>query len=235
MKIILIIGLIIMPIGLKAQHYDHTTFWGKIIANTPLSTKWDFQFEYVHRSQNDYHISKINPLSKESLEELRAWFYYKRNNFTVQFNPITYIYSKILLGKEADYFVKPNIEWRSTIGLDVKQNVSKFTFKERFQYDYRWMKILNYKPTGRVRFRGTIQYALTDKTKLQYFSEIFLNAPPHKLKNDFDQSWALIGVMHQLTPKVVFDIGYMRNHKKRPNGIEYDEENAISMGLNFRL
>lgn len=235
MKTKLIIGLILMPLWLKAQHYDHTTFWGKIIANTPLSTKWDFQFEYVHRSQNDYHISKVNPFSKESLEELRAWFYYKRNNFTVQFNPLTYIYSRLLLGKEADYLVKPNIEWRTTIGLDVKQNVSKLTFKERVQYDYRLMKILNYKPTGRVRLRGTIQYAVTDKTKLQCFSEIFVNAPPHKLKNDFDQNWALIGIVHQLTPKVAFDIGYMRNHKKRPNGIEFDEENAVSLGLNFRL
>ena len=235
MKNKLIIGLIVLPFLVKAQHYDHTTFWGKIIANTPLSKKWDFQFEYVHRSQNDYHISKINPLSKESLEELRAWFYYKRNNFTLQFNPVTYIYSKILLGKEADYFLKPNIEWRSTMGLVVKQNVSKWTFQERIQYDYRWMKILNYKPIGRVRLRGTIQYAVTDKTKLQCFEEVFLNALPHKLKNDFDQNWALIGIVHQLTPKIALDIGYMRNHKKRPNGVEFDEENAISLGLNFRL
>ena len=235
MKTKLIIGLIVMPLWLKAQHYNHTTFWGKIIANTPLSTQWDFQFEYVHRSQNDYHISKWNPLSKESLEEIRVWFYFKKNNLTVQFNPLTYIHSKILLGKEADYLLKPNIEWRSTMGLVVKQIVSKWVFQERVQYDYRWIKILNYKPTGRVRLRGTIQYALTGRTKLQCYEEVFLNAPPHKLKNDFDQNWALIGVVHQLTPKLAFDIGYMRNHRKRPNGIEFDEENAISLGLNLRL
>ena len=235
MKTILIIGLIVMPLCLKAQHYNHTTFWGKIIANTPLSKKWDFQFEYVHRSQNDYHISKWNPLSKESLEEIRVWFYYKKNNFTIQFNPVTYIYSKILLGKEADYFLKPNIEWRSTVGFVLKQNVSKLIFQERIQYDYRWMKILNYKPTGRVRLRGTVQYVLTPKTKLQCYEEVFFNAPPHKLKNNFDQNWALIGITHQLTPKFAFDIGYMRNHRKRPNGIEFDEENAVNIGLNFRL
>ena len=235
MKSKFIIGLIVLPFWLKAQHYDHTTFWGKIIVNTPLSTKWDYQFEYVHRSQNDYHISKWNPLSKESLEELRLWFYYRKNNFTVQFNPVTYIYSKILLGKEADYFLKPNIEWRSTMGLVLKQNVSKWIFQERVQYDYRWMKNLNYQPIGRIRLRGTVQYALTEKTKLQCYEELFLNAPPHKLKNNFDQNWALIGISHQLTPKFAFDIGYMRNHRKRQNGVEFVVENAINIGLNFKL
>jgi hypothetical protein len=140
MKNKVIIGLMIMPFWIRAQHYEHSTFWGKIVANTPLSTKWDFQFEYVHRSQNDYHISKWNPISKESLEELRAWFYLKKGNATFQFNPLTYIYSKFLLGKESDYTARPNIEWRSTLGLELRQNASRWTFKQRVQYDFRWMR-----------------------------------------------------------------------------------------------
>jgi hypothetical protein len=93
----------------------------------------------------------------------------------------------------------------------------------------------DFKLVGRARLKGTIQYALTDKTKLQCFEELFLNAPPHKLKNDFDQNWALVGIVHQLSPKIGIDFGYMRNLKKRPNGIEYDDENAINIGLNFKL
>lgn len=235
MKNTIIVGILLLPFWVKAQHYDHSTFWGKLTVNTPLSKKWDFQFEYVHRSQNDYHISKWNPLLKLSLEEIRAWFYLKKNNYTVQFNPFTFIYSKILLGKESDYLLKPNMEWRSTIGVDVKQNISKWTFKERVQYDARWIKNLDYRATGRARFRATVQYALTDKTKLQCYEELFLNVPPHKMTNDFDQNWALIGVIHQFKSNFAIEIGYMRNHRKRINGFEYDEENALSMGLNFKI
>ena len=235
MKSRIIIGLILLPFGIKAQHYAHTTFWSKIAITTPLSKKWDFQMEYVHRSQNDYHESKWNPFKRESLEEPRLWFNWRHKNITVQLNPISYIYSKPLLGNEKDYFITPNREWRTAVGLETRQTAAKWIFKERVQYEYRWLKILNYGATSRLRLRGTLQYEINAKTKAQCFSEIFINTPPHKAKYSYDTQWTLVGISRQISPKFTMDLGYMRNWRKRVTGVEFDDENALNLGLNFRL
>jgi Protein of unknown function (DUF2490) len=218
-----------------AQDYAHTTFWAKTSLTTALTKRWDVQFEYVHRSQNNPRVNLWNPLNHESFEEPRLWFYFKQKNYTIQLNPITYFYSEALLGKEADFNIKPNNIWQSVVGLEVRQEVKKWLIKERFQYEYRWLQSLNYVPIGRLRLRGTVQYQLTPKTKIQALTELFLNAPPNKLTNNFDQNWSLVGVVHKINEHVNFEVGIMRNYRKRANGTEFDHETGINCGVNFRI
>jgi Protein of unknown function (DUF2490) len=224
-----------MPHVAQAQHYEHATFWAKTTIAAPLSKNWDVQFEYVHRQQNNFRESRWNPFSHESLEEPRLWFYFKQPTYIIQLNPITYIYSEPLLGKESDFNLEHNEEWRSVVGLELFQNVGKWTIKERVQYEYRWQKLLNYVPTGRIRLKGTVQYQVTLKTKMQVYNEVFLNTPPHKFANNFDQDWFLVGINHTINDHVNFDLGIMRNYRKRVNGIEFDHETAINGGFNFRI
>jgi hypothetical protein len=94
---------------------------------------------------------------------------------------------------------------------------------------------LNYVPIGRVRLRGTVQYQAAKHTKLQVFNEVFLSAPPHKLANNFDQNWFAIGVIHQITDRINFDLSLMRNYRQRPNGFEFDYETGLNGGVNFRI
>jgi hypothetical protein len=233
-----LIGLIVLFSSIEkttAQHYEHTTLWAKTTITAPLSKKWDVQFEYVHRSQNNFRESRWNPLNHESFEEPRLWFYFKQKNYTIQLNPLTYFYSEALLGKEADFDIPVNHIWQSVVGLDVRQDIKKWTFKERAQYEYRWLKSLNYLPIGRLRTRTTVQYQITTKTKLQIFDELFLNTAPHKLKKTFDQNWFVVGVIHQINSHINFDLGIMRNYRQRQNGIEFDHETAINGGVNFRI
>ncbi len=218
-----------------AQHYEHTTLWAKTTITTPLSKNWDAQFEYVHRSQNNFRVNMWNPLNHESFEEPRLWFYFKQKNYTIQLNPITYFYSEALLGKEADFDTAPNNIWQSVVGLEVRQTASKWLFKERFQYEYRWLQSLNYVPIGRLRLRGTVQYQALKHTKLQVFNEVFLSAPPHKLANNFDQNWFAVGVIHQITDRINVDLSLMRNYRQRANGLEFDHETGLNGGVNFRI
>jgi hypothetical protein len=234
--LIVLLAIAFLPIKSIAQDYEHTTLWLRTNITAPLSKAWDMQFEYVHRSQNNYHKSRWNPLNHELLEEPRLWFYFKEKNYTIQFNPITYLYSLPLLGKEDDFLDKfKNQEWRSVVGLDVHQDGQKWTFKERIQYEARWLKNLDYVVTGRFRLRGTVQYQMTKKTKLQMYDEVFLSAPPHKLANNFDQNWFSMGIVHKINDRIGFDLGIMRNYKKRLNGIEFDHETGINCGFNCRL
>jgi hypothetical protein len=227
--------LLFLPIALVAQHYDHTTIWAKTTVTAPLNERWEVQFEYVHRSQNNFRESSWNPLNHESFEEPRLWFHFRQKHYTVQINPITYIYSEPFLGSEADFSAKNNEEWRSVVGLDVFQKVGKWTFKERFQYEYRWLKSFDYVPKGRMRFRATLQYQLTAKTRLQAFNEVFLNTGPNKFANDFDLNWALAGINHKINDRLSIDLGLMRNYRPRANGIEFDHETALSVALNFKI
>lgn len=219
----------------SAQHYKHTTSWGKLTITTPLSKNWDFQFEYLHRSQNNPRQSLWNPFTHESIDEPRLWFFFKQKHYTVLLNPITYFYNEALLGKESDFNIKPNHIWQAVVGIEARQACKKWTIKERVLYEYRFLQSLNYVPIGRLRLRGLLQYQWTAKTKLQIYNDVFLNAPPHKLTNNFDQNWAMLSVIRQVTPKISFETGYMRNHRERPNRIEFDEENGFSFALNLKL
>jgi hypothetical protein len=230
-----LLPLLFLPTIALAQHYEHTTLWAKTTITTPLSKNWDFQFEYVHRSQNNFRESRWNPLSHEALEEPRLWFYFKQPKYTVQFNPISYLYSEAFLGKESDFNIPANHIWQSVVGLEVRQELKKWTIKERCQYEYRWLKSLNYVPVGRFRIRGTIQYQATTKTKFQVYDDIFLSAPPHKLKNNFDQNWLAMGIIHQVNSHINFEVSIMRNYRQRPNGLEFDHELALNGGVNFRI
>ncbi len=224
-----------LPKLVHAQHYQHTTFWARLIVTKPLSKKWDFQFEYLHRSQNNPRQSIWNPFAHTALEEPRIWFNFKQKHYTVFFNPITYFYSQPSLGKESDFNIKPNQIWQAVVGLELKQDIKKWTVKERVVYEGRWLESLNYVPIGRLRFRGLLQYQLNNKTKLQAYNDVFFNAPPHKLKSNFDQNWSSFGFSQQLNRKVALDMAYMRNHKERSNHTEFDEENGFSLALNIKL
>ena len=113
----------------QTQHYNHTTFWLRGIVTAPLSKKWDFYADYIHRQQND--LGSKNPFPEPSLRQLRLWLYYKKDNFTFQINPFSYVKSFQSLGKLPDYNVPPNLEYRFAVAGEWKQTVGKFTFKER--------------------------------------------------------------------------------------------------------
>jgi hypothetical protein len=222
-------------ISVYAQHYEHATLWGRLTLTTPLSKKVDIQFEYLHRSQNNFHESRWNPLNNEISEQPRLWLFFKQKNYTFQLSPLSFLYSEPLLGKEADFKAPKNIEWRSVVGVETQQTEKKWTFKERVQYEARWLKTANFVVTGRIRMRGTLQYQVTPKTKLQMYDDVFFNMPPHKLTQNFDQNWFLVGIMRKINDHVNFDLGIMRNYKKRPNGTEFDHETGINTGFSFRI
>ncbi len=227
--------LICLPMLAQAQHYQHTTFWAKLTVTHPLSKNWDFQFEYLHRSQNNFRESLWNPFTHAALEEPRIWFNFKQKHYTIFLNPITFFYSYPTLGKEADFNAKPNQIWQTVVALELNQNIKKWTIKERIVYEGRWLQSLDYTLIGRVRFRGLVQYQLNEKTKFQIYDDVFFNAPPHKLKNNFDQNWTSFGISQKINRKIALDMAYMRNHKVRANQTEFDEENGFSLALNIKL
>ena len=217
----------------QTQHYTHTTFWYRGLVAVPLSKNWDFYGEYIHRQQNE--IGSSNPFTHESFEEVRLWLHLKKGNWTVQFNPISYIHSVPFLGKLADYTANPNQEWRAAASLELKQNVAKWTFKERAQYEFRFPKSLDYALTTRFRLKGLAQIAISDKTKLTLSDELWLNMPPNQAANHFDQNWIYVGMSQQVCKVLSLELGYRRNLKERSSTTEFDDENGIDLTTAFRF
>lgn len=220
---------------LTAQHYQHNTFWFRAAVLTAINKQWDFSGDYVHRQQNDARISKINPFQRESLDELRLWAILKKKYVSFLFNPVTYMYSKPLLGKAADYEAAANYEIRFAVGAEARQTRSKWNFRERAQYEYRIQKSDNYRASGRIRLRNTLQYALSAKNSLAFFNEVFLNTGPNPKPNFFDQTWNMLSFGRQLTSKMKLDVGIMRNLRERRSLTEFDDENALNLAFTFKF
>ena len=222
-----------LTLTVHAQHYQHKTFWTRGLVTAPLSKKWDFFGEYIHRQQNE--IGSNNPFSHASFQEVRLWGYYKYKNWVFQVNPYTFIHSVPFLGKPADYNANPNFEHRVAVGAEVKQVVGKFTFKERFQYEYRFLKSLNYVGTARARLKGSVEYDLAKNTKLRLSEEYWFNVPPRNVPNRFDQNWISLNVAQQITPHFTLEFGYRRNQRERNTLTEFDEENGLDVCFNLKF
>ena len=233
LKLILYFMGFVLPLFGQTVHYQHTTFWMRCVLTAPLSKKWDFYTDYIHRQQND--LGAKSPFPEPSLRQLRLWLYYKKGDFTFQINPFSYVKSFQSLGKLSDYNVPPNLEYRFAVAGEWKQTAGKFTFKERGQYEYRLLKFFNYAAVYRGRLRGLVQYAFTDKTKLSLSEEYWYNLPPRKVHNKFDQNWLLLNVSQQLTKTFALEFGYRYSTKERNSLTEFDYDNGIDIAANFKF
>lgn len=220
---------------MQAQHYMHATFWGRLSVTVPLSKQWEMQVEYWYRTQSDLEHPRWNLFSRQWSQQPRIWLNYRQKNYSIVSYPFSYVYSTPFIGKMTDYNLLPNHTFSSAAGIEGQQKVKKWTFRERAMYECRISKLQNFKPAGRSRFRAMTQYQVTPKWRLTASNEVFFSMPPNKPVHIFDQNWASFSTAFQLNPKYTLDLGYMRNHRERPNGIEFDEENTLTFGLNVRL
>ena len=217
----------------QAQYYMHSTFWMHGIVTVSFNKKWETNADYIHRLQNE--LGKKNPLAHASLAQLRFWQNYRTGNWLFQINPFSYIVSSAFLGKWSDYNIPKNIEYRFAASAEMKQTVGKWTFKERGQYEYRFLKSLNYKATARARVRGVIQYAFTNKTRCSFSEEYWFNVPPRKVPNRFDQNWIMVNISQQVSKKLALELGYRHNVRERITLTEFDEENGIEIAGNLKF
>ncbi|MBP6385012.1 MAG: DUF2490 domain-containing protein [Pseudarcicella sp.] len=219
----------------KAQHYNHFTFWSRVIVQKEISKKFQIQGEYHYRTQNDYHDATPNIFSESYFSGARLMFTYKHNTMSYSFAPF-YISSNILAAKPADDLAQTRKEFRPTFFVEKKIAIKKASFNIRAGYEYRMIfKNDDFTPSGRLRTRFLLNYPIKNKSSIIFSEEPMINITPNASDNIFNQNQLYAGYNYKLSSVFDLEIGSMFSHRQRNNTTEFDEELGLNLAIRAKL
>lgn len=231
--------LLLVAVSARAQHYPHVTLWTRLGLVKRWSPRWETALDLNYRRQSDPHVSALVPVSAPLLTGTRLWVNYRPSErLVLQVNPLTYFASNQLLGREEDYQVGQNREWRLAVGAEFSQRLGpRWLLRERVQDELRFLRSNQDRPISRARFRVMARYDLAPKWGLNLFDELFLHVPPQRNHEPvgLSQNWLGVLFVHALTPRLNLEIGYTYVLTRRRSLIEFDDQHALNLGLQWRL
>ncbi len=213
------------------QHYMHTAVWTRLGLNVRLGPKLNFTTEAGLRRQNSLH--HLSPIEKPQTNNLKLTFVYALNNhLNLVLSPYENTYSNMLLGKEED-LKQPRIhEIRMSGGLEYIKRWERRRLQFRNLYEYR---IFSSVVRHRIRSRLMSRYMVTPKTTFTIADEVFINIPPHRLPNWFNQNRLSCTFTHSFTPYLDLEAGYIYVFTERITLSEFDHTNGLILYLTVKL
>jgi Protein of unknown function (DUF2490) len=222
-----------------AQNYKHLALWTRYQVNYELPKNWEAMANIHYRRQNDFHAGQLN-LNQPLLLTGQIQFSQKLPkypNVTLIFLQLTVNQSKTLLGKETDFAVPLNREFRVATGVEIEQNVAKWSFRERVIQEFRFQKSNEYTPYGRVRVRALGRYNFNKKVSGVGFIEMLYFTPP-MLKNveffRFQQFWLSGSMLWKLSPHLTLETGYTWFLNQRALTHEIDDVDVVNLHFLWR-
>ncbi|TAF82995.1 MAG: DUF2490 domain-containing protein [Runella slithyformis] len=224
-----------------AQEYPHTSLWTRFQVTAPVSKQWQVVTAVHWRRQNNYLNNTVNFLEEPLLTGAHAQLVRRNKKQTVAFIPIqiNYFLANTLLGREEDFSVPQNREWRYSVGFELTQNnKSRWTFRERVLQEFRFFRSNQDQPVGRVRTRFQINYKWKSFVSINGLTEVILHTPP-QINNlpavRFHQFWLGSSLLWQLPPHLNLETGYTFIRTQRLNKTEADNQNVTNLHLFVRL
>lgn len=218
-----------------AQDYQHFTSWNRIGVAKVFNPNWELWVEGFLRQQSNFHVDKNNPFTSPLMRAGRIFVFYKKNHTVLGISPMMYIHSHQLLGKEADFSVKSNQEYRSNVFVEQWKDFGKINLRLRLSYELRYLQNLNYVPIGRFRPRLTAKYPITKKLWVIAYEDLMLNTVPNTQASVFNINQAYLGFNRRLSKNIDVEIGYFNNFRKRNSLVEFDNENALNLMLQVKF
>lgn len=212
-----------------AQSYNHATVWSRLLLSKQLG-KWIVSGDIAYRRQNDFHTSKYNFLDKPLLDAQRVIVGYRTKNWLLNFG-VSRWHAYQILGKEADFERLPTVEWRFTPGIEYFKSFNKATFQWRTQYEYR---TFTDRTAGRFRQRLQFRQPISETNSLVFLQEFLFGAPPNSTKK-YEQNQLGVTFNHNFTKHLESELGYRYIFRRRRTTDEIDNENALVIGLMYRL
>ncbi len=238
-KIVLISFYLFCSAKIQAQHYLHLGLWTRVQLIRDLKKGWTNSSILMWRRQDEMNDHKI--LSNPLMSGIQTQFsrLNKAEKLTINFAQITLMYSNQLLGKDSDYLVPRNREFRWASGLEFIQNPSeRLNLKERFMQELRFLSSNNDKPVGRVRGRIVGRYELKPWVSAIGVSEIIFHDPPQLAGASplvrFSQLWFGGGLVWRLSEHVNFETSYTFITNRRSSKVEFDDQNVFNAYLTIR-
>ncbi len=231
--------LLLITSEIRSQHYPHITLWTRVQYVKNLDKNWVSASTVLWRRQNGFQ--DYNVLSRPLLTGFQTQFSRLNKSGDMLFHvaQITLMYSDQLLGKETDYAVPQNREWRWASGVEFIQNPNKrLNFRERFLQEIRFFKSNNDKPVGRVRGRIIGTYKLNFYVSVLGLSEVVIHDPPQTTgltpSFRYNQFWIGGGLVWKLNKHLNLEISYTFINTRRNSKIEFDDQNVFNFFLTIR-
>ncbi len=232
---LLFVSCLLLGSAAYGQQYQHYTVWSRIQVQKRFTKRFELTGEYHYRQQNDFHDAVQTPLDRPLTRAFRLIGNYRKGAWSFQLNP-SYFLSYQLIGKEEDYTVPTNAEWRFAAYTEWARTWKRFTFRVRPGYEYRFQERNNYAPTGRARLRVQGRFALGKRVRWLVADELLLNVGPNAAPLLFNQNQASMSLDFDLYEKWLgLEVGYMNIYRQRRTRVEFDDEHALGVQLKIRL
>ncbi len=225
----------------NAQHYKHFSLWTRVQGIVNLDKNWISTNTILWRRQNNFHENSYNPTVSPLLLGVQTQFsrFNQKRNFILHAAQITLMYSDQLLGKEADFNVPQNREWRWAGGVEFVQRPSKkLTLNERFLQELRVLSSNQNQAVGRIRGRIVGTYRFNPSMALVGVSELVMHDPPQLTNQQpqfrYHQLWLGGGFIWRLNPHVNLETSYTFINTRRNSKIEFDDTSVINLYLTIR-
>lgn len=231
---IIIVALIFLNSGAKAQHYPHTAVWMRLAPSWTINDHFVISGDLHYRRQSEPD-QLLNPFAAPLTNAGRLGLTCRAGNWSLQLNPLTWFKSYPSLGTTADFSRPVNKEYRLSALLEYNLPVSPQTdVRVRGGYEYRMFA--NGTRTGRSRFRVMTRHELTEKCYFYVWNETLLSCPPNSSRfSSFEINRSALNVGYNVTEHVSCEAGYQFSHRRRKSLVEYDEEHALLLTLFLRI
>lgn len=229
-KILPVIFLGIYPFCAFPQQYFHTGFWTRLAVNAKPAPRLNLMGEVGIRRQNNLH--HLSPFENPQTSNVKFTLTYQFKHLNVILSPYETIYSYPLLGKDADVSVPRSHEFRFSGGLEYIKAWTKSKLQCRSVYEYRKFDTFT---RYRNRTRLLSRFTLSSKTQMTLYDEVFINLPPNRLPNAFNQNRLSCTFTHAITPHFDVEAGYVYVFTERFTLSEFDHTNGLVMYFTIKL
>jgi hypothetical protein len=220
----------------------HKGFWLNSEVTEIFENKWGVGGDFIFRSNNEMNQGSI--FKRWHRFSLRPWVHYRFSpHLRVSFSPVGYFITNEYIGKKADYNRQPYDELRTTfqVSHQYKMMGERFThtFRHRFEIRYR-------RPFEKENFfiftRYGLQYRLSFLINKPYYwqknvwytyisNDIMINYGSRVVYNMFSQNRTQVALGFRFHRSSRIELGYMNRFRSRSSGFEYDNTEALHLGI----
>ena len=240
-----IAALVVAPMLLAAQvdkvTYPHTAIWSKFEVTEIFQKRLGVGIDLIERRMSS--MDDPAPWSRWHRTSVRPWVHYQPSgNFRISLSPIAWFGTLEYLATENDRPRQPYEELRTTLQIlhHHKNLGGRLTHSFRHWIEARYREPFNDNAFSfaRYRMRYRLRYVLNKKEYAEqgmmygYASnEVMVNYGSRIVYNMFSQNRIQLAVGYRIHNSTRIELRYMNRYRSRPSGFEYDNTQALMIGL----
>lgn len=221
--------------------FPHQSFWSKFEGTEIFSNNFGVGADIIYRSNNTLNQGSI--FDSWHRFSIRPWLHYQFDrNLRVSLSPIAYFGTQEYFAQESDFDREPYRELRTTFQVlhHHKMMGERFTHTFRHWFEVRYRNPFEDESFTFTRYR--LRYRLRYLINRDYYSEkgvlytyatneVMVNYGQNIVYNMFSQNRVQVAIGYRIHNSTRIELRYMNRYRSRPTGFEYDNTQAIFLGI----